>query len=642
MIKPARLMHPFAFIVTAYMIHKQRITLLRFLQHPVFLLWILCSLYINPLHSQQNNLPELPQSQTNNYEDSSIICLTCNTLQESPKLKKALQKLHNVRVNNLAYVQETFPNQPGNQPQKRGNLPPVRTIPNKANDAHSPAQHQGNNTVHKANANSQTNPADTLFTIVHIGDSHIQGDYFSGEIRMQLQSYFGNAGRGVLFPYALAKSFGPRGVSVKPLGYWTGFKTLTLNLAEPLGVSGYGTSTKTASSSLSIALTEKYKEENALGLFSTPDMQKVNIWHSADNASFTTQLNPEFQWTGSQFYPSGWGVSSYYASQPQSGFNLSLSATAPTQNHYSFYGFEIVPQTQRGVVYHHCGVVGAQFTHLINKAPYTVEQIAHIKPDILIFSFGTNEAYNGKLDSQVYTPAVMKFLSDIAAASPTTAIILTTAPDTRSRNRIPPQQKNVNNQLRNIAKAQKATLYDLNEAMGGWGSMHVWYNQKLTLTDKLHFNAAGYALQGQLFTLSLLQAYNKVNAKDTLNIQGLRNTVHGSMRTLVRDFNAVSMGDSQFVDSVTVRKVDSTALTSMAVHIDTTKQPAPTLPQRTPKPKPGSSLSRGEVIHIVKSGENLYRIALHYHVTYQAIAARNHLSSPRSLRPGQKLVIPAK
>ena len=69
------------------------------------------------LAAQQNpNRPSTTattQSLTNNpsnnnatnpsHEDSSIICLTCNELQESPKLKKALQKLHNVRVNNLNY-----------------------------------------------------------------------------------------------------------------------------------------------------------------------------------------------------------------------------------------------------------------------------------------------------------------------------------------------------------------------------------------------------------------------------------------------------------------------------------------------------------------------------------------------------------
>ena len=585
------------------------------------------------------------------HEDSSIICLTCNELQESPKLKKALQKLHNVRVNNLNYITQEYPNQPANQsanPSKRGNLPPVRTAPLKPIAGTTAAS---------------TNPTDTLFTIIHIGDSHIQGDYFSGEIRMQLQSYFGNAGRGILFPYALAKSFGPRGVSVKPIGLWTGYKTLTGSLTEPLGVSGYGASTRTATSSIQLSLTEKFKEENALGSFSIPEMQKINIWHSADNNSFTTQLNPEFQWPGSQFYPSGWGVSSYQATAPQTGFTLTLSATAPTQNHYNFYGFEIVPMQQRGVVYHHCGVVGAQFTHLINKAPYTVEQIAHIKPDLLIFSFGTNEAYNGKLDSQVYTPAVMKFLSDIAAASPTTAIILTTAPDTRSRNRIPPQQINVNNQLRKIAKVQKATLYDLNEAMGGWGSLHVWYYNKLTLTDKLHFNAAGYALQGQLFTLSLLQAYNKANPKDTINIQSLRSTVHGSMRALVRNFSAVAMGDSMALDSSTInRKVDSTGLTAMAIHnaTDSAKNQVvtpnrnttnrntpnnrvtPTVRNTTTSNNNHSpKMQRGEVTHTVKSGENLYRIAQRYHVTHEAIAKRNNLTNPRSLRPGQRLVIPA-
>jgi LysM repeat protein len=596
----------------------------------------------NPQHPAEKSL--------NNSEDSSIICLTCNELQESPKLKKALQKLHNVRVNNLTYIAQEFPNQTANQPPKKGSMPPVRTINKPGN-----IQGAGNNNV-------STNPADTLFTIIHIGDSHIQGDYFSGEIRMQLQSIFGNAGRGILFPYALAKSFGPRGISVKPLGVWTGYKTLTGNLTEPLGVSGYGASTRTATSSLQVSLTEKFKEENALGQFSAPQMQKINIWHSADNASFITQLNPEFQWTGSQFYPAGWGVSSYQAAEAQSGFTLSLSVSAPTQNHYGFYGFEIVPMQQRGVVYHHCGVVGAQFTHLINKAPYTVEQIAHLKPDILIFSFGTNEAYNGKLDSHVYTPAVKKFLSDIAAASPTTAIIITTAPDTRSRNRIPPQQINVNNQLRAIAKNQKATLYDLNEAMGGWGSLHVWYYNKLTLTDKLHFNAAGYALQGQLFTLSLLQAYNKVNAKDTLNIQGLRTTVHASMKTLVRNFEAVSMGDSMAKDSSTTsRKVDSTGLTAVAVHVDTlgVNQRIPAtpnnpvtrripVPARPPQNNPATNtnsaprMQRGEVTHTVKSGENLYRIAQKYHVTHEAIAKRNHLTNPRSLRPGQRLVIPAR
>src|ERR1700722_15048738 len=49
--------------------------------------------------------------------------------------------------------------------------------------------------------------------IVHIGDSHIQADILSGTVRNKLQQYFGNAGRGLIFPYQLAKSNAPADIS---------------------------------------------------------------------------------------------------------------------------------------------------------------------------------------------------------------------------------------------------------------------------------------------------------------------------------------------------------------------------------------------------------------------------------------------
>src|SRR6218665_6047 len=45
--------------------------------------------------------------------------------------------------------------------------------------------------------------------IAHIGDSHIQADIFSGLVRQKMQLKFGNAGRGLIFPYRLAKSNEP-------------------------------------------------------------------------------------------------------------------------------------------------------------------------------------------------------------------------------------------------------------------------------------------------------------------------------------------------------------------------------------------------------------------------------------------------
>jgi len=45
--------------------------------------------------------------------------------------------------------------------------------------------------------------------------------------------------------------------------------------------------------------------------------------------------------------------------------------------------------------------------------------------------------------------------------------------------------------------------------------------------------------------------------------------------------------------------------------------------------------------HIVQPGENLFRIALRYGTTVEAIAAANRIVNPSFIRVGQRLVIPA-
>jgi hypothetical protein len=45
--------------------------------------------------------------------------------------------------------------------------------------------------------------------IAHIGDSHIQADFLPGKMRYLLQHQFGNAGRGLVFPYQQAGTHSP-------------------------------------------------------------------------------------------------------------------------------------------------------------------------------------------------------------------------------------------------------------------------------------------------------------------------------------------------------------------------------------------------------------------------------------------------
>jgi LysM repeat protein len=52
-------------------------------------------------------------------------------------------------------------------------------------------------------------------------------------------------------------------------------------------------------------------------------------------------------------------------------------------------------------------------------------------------------------------------------------------------------------------------------------------------------------------------------------------------------------------------------------------------------PPPG-----GQVVHVVQPGENLFRIAMRYGTTVEAIARANNIVNPWFIYVGQKLIIP--
>jgi lysophospholipase L1-like esterase len=475
--------------------------------------------------------------------------------------------------------------------------------------------------IHKNIQNKNYKGDDTIFIILHIGDSHIQGDYFTSVIRKQLQNYFGDAGQGILFPYALAQSYGPKGVEANAIGKWKGIKTMSQNIIYPLGVSGYGTFINSVNSSLTVRLNEKFDADPQLS--KEAPVQKINIWHSSGPASFSFSLGNNFKVINKKIFPE-WGVTTFLSSDRSDSFTIRPEGTNGGQSYFGFYGFELLPMRQKGIAYHHCGVVGAQFTHLIRNSALATEQIKCIKPDIIVFSFGTNEAYNGNFNSSTYTAAVKKFISEIKKVSPTTAVIFTTAPDTRSQGKKPPQQTNVNNAIKAIAEGTSSSIYDLNAAMGGWGSMNTWFKKQLTLKDKLHFNTEGYAIQGKMFAYALMQQYNRLNHADTLNLNPVRNSLGQFMKLLVgQKSDTTDKLASDSIDAADISKNENVPPSS-------TKKDKKKTKTNSPKKK----------VHIVKKGETLSHISRIYSVSVKALAKANGITIKKVLKLGQRLFIP--
>ena len=76
-----------------------------------------------------------------------------------------------------------------------------------------------------------------------------------------------------------------------------------------------------------------------------------------------------------------------------------------------------------------------------------------------------------------------------------------------------------------------------------------------------------------------------------------------------------------------------------------TEVPATSIPSPTSEPEPTSvpagGTTTGSATHVVGRGENLYRIALRYGTTVQAIASANGIANPGQIYVGQRLVIPS-
>lgn len=74
--------------------------------------------------------------------------------------------------------------------------------------------------------------------IVHIGDSHIQADWFSGMVRAKLQAKFGSAGRGLVFPYSVAKTNSPTDIKSYSNARWDARRNVNTYGSMPIGISG--------------------------------------------------------------------------------------------------------------------------------------------------------------------------------------------------------------------------------------------------------------------------------------------------------------------------------------------------------------------------------------------------------------------
>lgn len=96
---------------------------------------------------------------------------------------------------------------------------------------------------------------DTVLTIVHLGDSHIQAGYYSGQVMRLLQEQFGNAGRGWIAPFKLSKTNEPDDYFISSsVREWVTGRCIQSNKKCPVGIGGIGIQSVSPSINLDVRI----------------------------------------------------------------------------------------------------------------------------------------------------------------------------------------------------------------------------------------------------------------------------------------------------------------------------------------------------------------------------------------------------
>lgn len=336
---------------------------------------------------------------------------------------------------------------------------------------------------------------------IHIGDSHLQADMMSKVLREGLHSRYGNAGRGLIFPYQLARSNAPSDVMATSGVPWNYSRLTELKPKIDCGVCGYAIKTDSLQASLSIGLRYARIDDDGFDmvrLFVGNTTGCIDIGTSGYRKE-TVCLEPE-DVNGKLMVDVGGKTR-----------NISIAKSATDSTGLVFYGVSFENKNATGVLYHTIGVNGADFDSYL-RTPLFWQQLPFLQADCYIISLGTNDAQNQQLNPDEFSYRVNTMVSKLRETSPGAVIILTTPPVSYYRRNYPnPVLKTVSEEICRLGNTKNICTWDLYSILGGFSGAELFRRTGLLRPDLVHFSKQAYQLQGEMLLKALLDAIDEQN-----------------------------------------------------------------------------------------------------------------------------------
>lgn len=344
-------------------------------------------------------------------------------------------------------------------------------------------------------------------SIVHIGDSHIQADFLTRQVRMDFQHRFGNAGRGLVFPLRVAGTNEPTDYHSATNVDWATAKIVGSGRDPEPGVSGI--SVRSAENGSYIDITTLNHDDLDYAF------DQVTLIHPKDSLQYDCRIMDSPPKAGYLMASADLENGSYQTwvpfTQPTNYVRIQAEQTSESQDAFTLNGL-ILRNSLPGILYHSVGINGAHFSDY-NTSPLFFSQLQTLKPDLVIISLGANEGANIKITTDEVVAAVHEMVQKIRSLNPATCILLTTPVDDFYRKKYRnPYLQAVQRALVQSANSEQLAYWDMYAIGGGSGSSSQWRKAGLMQADGVHFNKQGYAVQADLLYKAIIDSYQKYGA----------------------------------------------------------------------------------------------------------------------------------
>jgi len=175
-----------------------------------------------------------------------------------------------------------------------------------------------------------------------------------------------------------------------------------------------------------------------------------------------------------------------------------------------------------GVQYDSLGLNGAYVSVLARMfdARHWGEELRHLRPDLVIINYGTNESAYASFVDQSYAKELREIVRRVRAALPESSILLMSPMDRGTREvggeigTMPTIPRLVTIQQR-VAMETGCGFFNTYLAMGGPGTMGQWYQAEPRLVggDFIHPMPAGAKIVGNLLYQALFDGYNQFKVR---------------------------------------------------------------------------------------------------------------------------------